>query len=350
MAFGVIATFFVVPLKGLGAWLLTTAWNADVTNHFLGPGATPGNFVQTFVATWEFLVPAAILAAIVSALMVKIEGGTNRDARVFPAVCLSVVALPPLVVLPLAPFLYAGVEQGVLHFLGQGLQTLLVPWTGALNVVGLLLILAVILGVLLLAVAPLAWREIKAAGAGLAAAGVVALAVAWFVLAPRHPAIELTALVQLLVLLGLPALPTLALLAWDVEPRIGATLLALGIVVPAALLAMGILPASPFIVVAWLLSGVVAAAITLLSSLDDVVLAGALVALPALVPMMLIPFGSFVLKSVFFSFVVFWLWFTLPRVRVDQFLRIGWKTMFPLSLLTLVMAGVEAWLIRGGAL
>ncbi|HEV8360294.1 MAG TPA: complex I subunit 1 family protein, partial [Candidatus Thermoplasmatota archaeon] len=211
MAFGVIATFFVVPLKGLGAWLLTTAWNADVTNHFLGPGATPGNFVQTFVATWEFLVPAAILAAIVSALMVKIEGGTNRDARVFPAVCLSVVALPPLVVLPLAPFLYAGVEQGVLHFLGQGLQTLLVPWTGALNVVGLLLILAVILGVLLLAVAPLAWREIKAAGAGLAAAGVVALAVAWFVLAPRHPAIELTALVQLLVLLGLPALPTLAL-------------------------------------------------------------------------------------------------------------------------------------------
>jgi NADH-quinone oxidoreductase subunit H len=51
---------------------------------------------------------------------------------------------------------------------------------------------------------------------------------------------------------------------------------------------------------------------------------------------------------VFFSFVVFWLWFTLPRVRVDQFLRIGWKTMFPLSLVTLVMAGVEVWWLKGG--
>ncbi|HEV8359409.1 MAG TPA: NADH-quinone oxidoreductase subunit H, partial [Candidatus Thermoplasmatota archaeon] len=81
---------------------------------------------------------------------------------------------------------------------------------------------------------------------------------------------------------------------------------------------------------------------------DDLVLDGALTALPALVPMMLIPFGSFLLKSVFFSFVVFWLWFTLPRVRVDQFLRIGWKTMFPLSLVTLVMAGVEVWWLKGG--
>jgi len=100
----------------------------------------------------------------------------------------------------------------------------------------------------------------------------------------------------------------------------------------------------------WLLTGVVIAALTLMSCTDDIVLAGALTLLPALIPLALIPAGSFLLKSLFFSFMVFWLWFTLPRVRVDQFLRIGWRTMFPLSLLTLTIAGIEAWVLRGGAL
>jgi NADH-quinone oxidoreductase subunit H len=349
-AAGVIVTFLLAPKLGLGNWLLTTAWNADVANHFLGPAATPGNFVQTFVQAWEFLVPAAIIAAIVNWVLVLAEKGTPRDARIFPAICLSSIALPWMVVLPLVPFLYAGTSQGVVHFFGAGLQTLLVPWTMTLDVVGLLFLTALLLGIAMLVAAPFAARMLKAAGVGLAVVGLVALALAAFVLWPRNPHIDLTALVQLTVLLGLPALPTIALLAWDSEPRIGATLLALGLAVPALLLWMGILPASPFIVLAWLLTGVVAAAVTLLSSMDDMVLAGALTLLPALIPMALIPIGSFLLKSLFFSFLVFWLWFTLPRVRVDQFLRIGWKTMFPLSLVTLVMAGVEAWWLRGGGL
>jgi NADH-quinone oxidoreductase subunit H len=112
-----------------------------------------------------------------------------------------------------------------------------------------------------------------------------------------------------------------------------------------------ILPILPL--VALVLATVVAfgAAFALHGSLKDPVLAGAMALLPGLfIPLLMIPIGSFLLKSLFFSFLVFWLWFTLPRVRVDQFLRIGWRTMFPLSLVTLALAGVEAWLLRGGGL
>lgn len=47
----------------------------------------------------------------------------------------------------------------------------------------------------------------------------------------------------------------------------------------------------------------------------------------------------FLLKTFFFSFVVFWMWLTLPRVRIDQYLNFAWKVLFPLSLVNLVIAG-----------
>jgi len=45
----------------------------------------------------------------------------------------------------------------------------------------------------------------------------------------------------------------------------------------------------------------------------------------------------FLLKTAVFVFFVLAIWFTLPRVRADQFLRIGWKFLFPLALLNLVL-------------
>jgi NADH-quinone oxidoreductase subunit H len=62
---------------------------------------------------------------------------------------------------------------------------------------------------------------------------------------------------------------------------------------------------------------------------------------------LLAPFGDgllwFVVKSMLLCFVVFWLWLTLPRVRIDQYLNFAWKVLFPLSLVNLVIAA----LVRG---
>jgi len=62
----------------------------------------------------------------------------------------------------------------------------------------------------------------------------------------------------------------------------------------------------------------------------------------------LIAFIVFAMKTVVFTSIVLLTWFTLPRLRPDQFLSLGWKVLFPLSLLNLVVtAGVVYYL--GGA-
>ncbi len=52
------------------------------------------------------------------------------------------------------------------------------------------------------------------------------------------------------------------------------------------------------------------------------------------------PFFWFLGKSLLMSFVVFWVWSTLPRVRVDQYLSMAWKVMLPLSILNFVITAV----------
>lgn len=52
-------------------------------------------------------------------------------------------------------------------------------------------------------------------------------------------------------------------------------------------------------------------------------------------------------KALLMSFVVFWVWATLPRVRVDQYLAVAWKVMLPLSLANFVMIAV---LVKTGVL
>ncbi|MHB8603633.1 MAG: NADH-quinone oxidoreductase subunit NuoH [Thermoplasmatota archaeon] len=59
----------------------------------------------------------------------------------------------------------------------------------------------------------------------------------------------------------------------------------------------------------------------------------------------------FFAKTAVFVIFTILVWFTLPRVRPDQLLSFGWKILFPLSLLNLVLALVEIrYLVPGSPL
>lgn len=58
----------------------------------------------------------------------------------------------------------------------------------------------------------------------------------------------------------------------------------------------------------------------------------------------------FLAKTAVFTLLVLLVWFTLPRLRPDQFLNLGWKVLFPLSLLNLVAAAALVYFLDlGGA-
>ena len=48
----------------------------------------------------------------------------------------------------------------------------------------------------------------------------------------------------------------------------------------------------------------------------------------------------FLVKCLLMSFIVFWVWATLPRVRVDQYLNVAWKVLLPLSMLNFLLTAV----------
>ena len=54
----------------------------------------------------------------------------------------------------------------------------------------------------------------------------------------------------------------------------------------------------------------------------------------------LLQIGAFVLKVCFFCWLFMTLRWTLPRFRYDQLMRLGWKIVFPLSLLNLFVTAV----------
>src|SRR5207245_8980205 len=64
----------------------------------------------------------------------------------------------------------------------------------------------------------------------------------------------------------------------------------------------------------------------------------------------------FLIKVGAMIFVLFWLRATLPRLRYDRLMALGWKVLLPLALLnialsaTLVVLGYEAWLLPAGVL
>ncbi len=54
-------------------------------------------------------------------------------------------------------------------------------------------------------------------------------------------------------------------------------------------------------------------------------------------------FASFFVKVSFFMFVMVWIRWTLPRFRFDQLMDLGWKILFPLSLINLVLVTIGVY-------
>lgn len=54
---------------------------------------------------------------------------------------------------------------------------------------------------------------------------------------------------------------------------------------------------------------------------------------------------AFILKLVFIMFFFIWVRWSIPRFRYDQLMNIGWKVMFPLSLLNLIWVAILAMIL-----
>lgn len=58
------------------------------------------------------------------------------------------------------------------------------------------------------------------------------------------------------------------------------------------------------------------------------------------------PLFWFLIKVYFFLFVFIWVRGTLPRLRYDQLMALGWKVMLPLAFANIVVTAVAAYLVR----
>ena len=57
------------------------------------------------------------------------------------------------------------------------------------------------------------------------------------------------------------------------------------------------------------------------------------------------PWLWFVIKTVIVFVAMIWTRATFPRVRIDQLMALAWKFLFPLSLINLLITGVEVLVI-----
>ena len=62
------------------------------------------------------------------------------------------------------------------------------------------------------------------------------------------------------------------------------------------------------------------------------------------------PFLWFIAKVMVFIFFFIWLRGTLPRLRYDQFMKLGWKVLIPVSLLWIMLAAVMRLINTSGGI
>ena len=55
--------------------------------------------------------------------------------------------------------------------------------------------------------------------------------------------------------------------------------------------------------------------------------------------------GAFIFKLIFIMFFFIWVRWSIPRFRYDQLMNIGWKVMFPLSLINLLWVAILAMIL-----
>lgn len=56
--------------------------------------------------------------------------------------------------------------------------------------------------------------------------------------------------------------------------------------------------------------------------------------------------GTFIFKSFLICFTVVWIRWTLPRLRYDQLMALGWKLMLPLGIANILVTGVALLVVR----
>ena len=59
------------------------------------------------------------------------------------------------------------------------------------------------------------------------------------------------------------------------------------------------------------------------------------------------PVIAFVLKVIFFLFLYIWLRGTLPRLRYDMLMRLGWKVLMPLAIANIIVTGIVLVAVQG---
>jgi NADH-quinone oxidoreductase subunit H len=59
------------------------------------------------------------------------------------------------------------------------------------------------------------------------------------------------------------------------------------------------------------------------------------------------PFLALLLKVLLFLFIYIWLRGTLPRLRYDMLMRLGWKVLLPVAIVNVIVTAIIVVAVQG---